>query len=300
MPSSPVAQNGQPTAQPACELMHSVWRSRLPAARRVVHQDGLDEQPVGQPVERLLGQAAVGVADLACRRPCRTGTRPRAPPSSARGACGSRRTRRASSRHTASRTWRAAVGRAGRARRTTRRARRRSGRRCPGARRVARRPVADGHAEARSGRSTTGSTRRVDRGWAPVDRRSTRPGRRPSPPAAMTAAPTIAGPTAQAVPSPRIGSAAGRAGPRARHEPAVRRCAERAGARAVGGRAGPASSPCAPTARRRDGGPPRRRAARRRARGTCPATAGTRGPSARARRRVAPGPGARPRGGAAA
>ena len=28
IPSSPVAQNGQPTAQPAWELMHSVWRSR--------------------------------------------------------------------------------------------------------------------------------------------------------------------------------------------------------------------------------------------------------------------------------
>ena len=31
MPSSPVAQNGQPTAQPAWDEMHSVWRSRLSA-----------------------------------------------------------------------------------------------------------------------------------------------------------------------------------------------------------------------------------------------------------------------------
>ena len=30
-PSSPVAQNGQPTAQPAWLEMHSVCRSRLPA-----------------------------------------------------------------------------------------------------------------------------------------------------------------------------------------------------------------------------------------------------------------------------
>ena len=29
-PSSPVAQNGQPTAHPPCELMHSVCRSRDP------------------------------------------------------------------------------------------------------------------------------------------------------------------------------------------------------------------------------------------------------------------------------
>ena len=28
IPSSPVAQKGQPTAQPAWELMQSVWRSR--------------------------------------------------------------------------------------------------------------------------------------------------------------------------------------------------------------------------------------------------------------------------------
>ena len=66
-----MAQNGQPTAQPAWLEMHSVWRSRWigrPAdpipARRVVHQNRLDERPVREQVERLLGQAAVGDGDL--------------------------------------------------------------------------------------------------------------------------------------------------------------------------------------------------------------------------------------------
>ena len=63
-PSSPVAQNGQPTAQPAWLEMHSVCRSRLPVAGRVVHQHRLDERAVGEPVERLLGQPAVGDAEL--------------------------------------------------------------------------------------------------------------------------------------------------------------------------------------------------------------------------------------------
>ena len=63
-PSSPVAQNGQPTAQPAWLEMHSVCRSRLAAAGRVVHQHRLDERAVIEPVERLLGQAAVGEAEL--------------------------------------------------------------------------------------------------------------------------------------------------------------------------------------------------------------------------------------------
>ena len=60
----PVAQNGQPTAQPAWLEMHSVCRSREPAAGRVVHQDRLDERAVGEAVERLLGLAAVAEPDL--------------------------------------------------------------------------------------------------------------------------------------------------------------------------------------------------------------------------------------------
>ena len=79
-PSSPVAQNGQPTAQP--RLRADAQRVPLAggAAGRVVHQDRLDEQPVGEAVEHLLGQAAVGLADLASRRRCRSG-RPRRAPS---------------------------------------------------------------------------------------------------------------------------------------------------------------------------------------------------------------------------
>ena len=63
-PSSPVAQNGQPTAQPAWLEMHSVCRSREPGRGRVVHQHRLDERAVVEPVERLLGQAAVGRPEL--------------------------------------------------------------------------------------------------------------------------------------------------------------------------------------------------------------------------------------------
>ena len=62
-PSSPVAQNGQPTAQPAWLEMHSV-RSREASPRRVAHQDRLHEPPVVEVVERLLGQAAVRLAGL--------------------------------------------------------------------------------------------------------------------------------------------------------------------------------------------------------------------------------------------
>ena len=63
-PSSPVAQNGQPTAQPAWLEMHSVCRSRDAGTRRVVHQHRLDQRAVVEPVEGLLGQAAVGPVHL--------------------------------------------------------------------------------------------------------------------------------------------------------------------------------------------------------------------------------------------
>ena len=63
-PSSPVAQNGQPTAQPRLARDAERVPLALRAARRVVHQDGLDERAVRQAMEALLGQAAVGQAEL--------------------------------------------------------------------------------------------------------------------------------------------------------------------------------------------------------------------------------------------
>ena len=106
-PSSPVAQNGQPTAQPACDEMHSVCRSRGAAARRVVHEHRLDEPAVRERVQPLLGQAAVGQADVGvgdgveAERAVQGGAERR------RAASGPRRTDVAPERHTASRTWRA-------------------------------------------------------------------------------------------------------------------------------------------------------------------------------------------------
>ena len=57
-------RTGSPTAQPAWLEMHSVCRSREPRPRRVVHQHQFDQRAVGQPVERLLGQAAVRLLPL--------------------------------------------------------------------------------------------------------------------------------------------------------------------------------------------------------------------------------------------
>ena len=54
-----MAQNGQPTAQPAWLDRQSVCRSRDPGRARVVHQHGFDQRSVGKTVERLLGQPGV-------------------------------------------------------------------------------------------------------------------------------------------------------------------------------------------------------------------------------------------------
>ena len=63
-PSSPVAQNGQPDG--AAGLARDAQRVAFARSRprRVVHQHRFDERAVGQPVERLLGQAAVGFLEL--------------------------------------------------------------------------------------------------------------------------------------------------------------------------------------------------------------------------------------------
>ena len=88
-PSSPVAQNGHPTAHPAWLEMHSVCRSRERAARRVVHQHRLDERAVVESMERLLGLPAVARPAARSRGPCRGGSRGERVPQRGAGACGS-------------------------------------------------------------------------------------------------------------------------------------------------------------------------------------------------------------------
>ena len=60
-----MAQNGQFTAQPACDEMQTVVRSDMAPARRVAHQDRFDALPVLQLVDRLGGHAAIGAQHVA-------------------------------------------------------------------------------------------------------------------------------------------------------------------------------------------------------------------------------------------
>ena len=60
---------------------------------RVVHQDRLDQRAVGQPMERLLGQAAIGRPGSRSRAGCRTGRRRRARLEGRMAAFGRRRPR---------------------------------------------------------------------------------------------------------------------------------------------------------------------------------------------------------------
>ena len=274
MPSSPVAQNGQPTAQPAWERD----AQRVPLARRragrVVHEHRLDEQPVGQAVDRLLGQDAVGEPDLAvvdrvqAERGLELG----------RGAApGSVRTSSQDAwrpRHAASRTWRARYAGLAALARTTR----------PSA---SRREAADpGALVARAG-GGGGGPQPERRGH---DRR--RVGHRVDDDTGRRRQPGSRRPRSQSAPG--IGPPAGRRHP-LEHEPAVGRGERRAGAladeRARARRPRPAGASDASV----DDEP-----ARRAARGTCPGhgwKARTRRSSVRRGQRA--GRGGRPRGGAA-
>ncbi len=108
-PEAELAGRTERAADRAAGLARDAQRVTLARSRprRVVHQDRLDERPVGQPMERLLGQPAVRLAHLgigdgveAERRVERLAQRGRQRPDVGRGL-------RASPRHTASPIWRA-------------------------------------------------------------------------------------------------------------------------------------------------------------------------------------------------
>ena len=65
-PEAELAGRAERAADRAAGLARDAQRVPLarPRPRRVVHQDRFDERPVGQPMERLLGQAAVRLAQL--------------------------------------------------------------------------------------------------------------------------------------------------------------------------------------------------------------------------------------------
>ena len=65
-PEAELAGRAERAADRAAGLARDAQRVALARSgpRRVVHQDRFDEGPVGQPMERLLGQPAVGLAHL--------------------------------------------------------------------------------------------------------------------------------------------------------------------------------------------------------------------------------------------
>ena len=87
--------------------MHSVCRSRDPAAGRVVHQDRLDEGAVGQAMEGLLGLAAVGDPELGVADGVEAESPRRAPSRRPAGSVSTSSNEVAPPPHTASLTWRA-------------------------------------------------------------------------------------------------------------------------------------------------------------------------------------------------
>ena len=252
-PEAELAGRAERAADGAAGLARDAQRVPLarPGPRRVVHQHRFDERAVGEAVERLLGQAAVGRRAPRCRRRCRSGRRRRAP---SRRPAGQRRgSSAAPSRpppsHTASRDLAGAVRRLAALDEPRGERRRGSGRRAPGR-------VVGGHGADASAAARRPTIPRRDRGTK----------RRPTPSAVPPAGWTSW--------SEQL---------------------------AVGGRQSPPGSktPGAAGRRRARRSPPGRRAGRRRSRRTIPATAGRRGPGARARRPVGPGRAGRPRGGAA-
>ena len=87
-PEPELAGRAERAADRAAGLARDAQRVPLtaPGACRVVHQDRFDERAVVEPVERLLGQAAVGDPQLGVGRRCRGGRSRRAPRGARRGA----------------------------------------------------------------------------------------------------------------------------------------------------------------------------------------------------------------------